>query len=232
MRRHLLLYVVAVLLTFMAVAAQAGTTYDNGDFEDDAALVPNPGNTAAVIPTGWQYDDYYGYGVEPVLMNVSAIGDGSGGTVGVKFPNWNGEAGWDSCITRYEQPVVPGQYTYTVTLAGIDMIGGGNWITPELWWTDDQTDPWAGSYGLLAGGWEELTDDDNGVWRTIATDFEILPGDPAVGTYFTPWIHTQNYDGNIIVGEASLTMVPAPGAILLGSIGVGFVSWLRRRRTL
>ena len=55
-------------------------------------------------------------------------------------------------------------------------------------------------------------------------------GDGIIGIGVDPDYHFYN-DGVKLSIETAVH-APAPGAIMLGSIGIGFVGWLRRRRSL
>lgn len=92
-----------------------------------------------------------------------------------------------------------------------------------------------GSGGVLLGILDEKTSQ---TWGTTTFNLDaaalqeiLVAGD--TGT-LDIWMNIVGSDRYVTLESATLTVdyIPAPGAILLGSLGVGFVGWLRKRRTL
>ena len=72
--------------------------------------------------------------------------------------------------------------------------------------------------------------------NNLVDSFSLVGAPPNGQATLSGWGITRVswHDGDAQVGIDSMTWtpIPAPGAILLGTIGVSLVSWLRRRKTL
>jgi len=62
-------------------------------------------------------------------------------------------------------------------------------------------------------------------------DFAVLNWNSTTGAW-NDWDHTRPDYSNIAGIAEYGSVVPAPGAILLGALGSGLVGWLRRRRAM
>jgi hypothetical protein len=121
--------------------------------------------------------------------------------------NW-AELSWNFDVDSVD--FIYGGNSGNITVNAMDI--GGTVIIDFLYQADTTNGQPAGPVTLSGSGIRSLWWTDTGTLNTFAALDNITLNLPETG-------HPPGW-------------IPAPGAILLGSIGVGLVGWLRRRRTL
>ena len=101
---------------------------------------------------------------------------------------------------------------------GTDRVASANTLQYTIWWLEQEP------------GY--LTNPSNIFSTMVVNQFLTEAGAMAdnLGTYQVAVINVFNPNGTH--AQDLLVCVPAPGALILGSLGVGLIGWMRRRKAL
>jgi hypothetical protein len=203
-KKTLTLLVVFCMLSLCAGSSRAALIFFD-DFDSYTAGIPWPGNANWAVSDGSV--DLIGEGTSWDLLPGNGL-----------YMDMDGSTGDAGKITSNSIALAPGDYVLSFDIAGNQRRGADDAVLVEV------------SGGLLIGSVTSIA-------STLPFTNISMPFTVAAATSAT--ISFEGVGGDnvgALLDNVELNSrdgkIPAPGAVILGSIGVGIVGWLRRRRVV